>query len=71
MYSKLKHAKKWLIKILVFWGIFKILFFLLKDVLFQTFDIPDPYNNIIQMASLVLTILISLILTVLLVKESE
>lgn len=45
--------------------------FLLYDVLFQFVSITDPYDMIVHMVSLALIILISIIITVLLVRGNE
>lgn len=68
--SRIKNSiRKWMITILVFWGIFKILFYLLSDVIFQFIDIPKPYNSYIQLTASGIIILLSLIFTSLLVNE--
>ncbi|HEY4392376.1 MAG TPA: hypothetical protein VGN02_13620, partial [Paenibacillus sp.] len=64
-----KSIRKWIIFLLVFWGLFKILFYLLSDVIFQFIDIPKPYELPIQMTASGLIILLSLIFTSLLVNE--
>lgn len=47
----MKSIKKWVVILLVFWGMWKILIFLLRDVLFEVLTFPDPYANILQTAS--------------------
>ncbi|EOS55829.1 MULTISPECIES: hypothetical protein [Paenibacillus] len=66
----MKSFKKWAVILLVFWGIWKIFFFLLKDVLFAVLTFPDPYANILQMVGMGMILLLSLIFTALLVKDS-
>jgi len=64
-----RSIRKWLISVLVFWGMFKILLYLLSDVIFHFIDIPKPYDFPIQLVSLGIIILLSLVLTSLLVNE--
>lgn len=64
-----KSIRKWMISILVFWGIFKIMLYLLTDVIFQFITIPSPYDFYIQLAASGIIILLSLIFTSLLVNE--
>ncbi|MDU0330238.1 hypothetical protein RW092_08470 [Paenibacillus sp. 3LSP] len=66
----MKSFKKWAVILLVFWGIWKIFFFLLNDVLFAVLTFPDPYANILQMVGMGMILLLSLIFTALLVKDS-
>jgi Na+-driven multidrug efflux pump len=64
-----KSIRRWIISILVFWGMFKILFYLLSDVIFQFIDIPKPYDFYIQLTASGIIILLSLIFTSMLVNE--
>ncbi|WP_019638601.1 hypothetical protein [Paenibacillus fonticola] len=63
--------KKWTVTILVAWSIFRILLFIVKDIIFQYISISSPYDNIVQMASLAVIILLSFILAALLVQEDS
>lgn len=56
----------WAIRILVFWGIFKILFFFLKNIPFYFLGIVDPYLNILEIVGAFLVVLLSFIFTALL-----
>lgn len=55
--------KIWLVRLLVFVGLFRILLFLVKDVLFMYVTIPSPYDLPIQIAATALVVLLSLIFT--------
>ena len=48
---------------------FKILFYLLTDVIFQFIAIPKPYDFYVQLAVSGIIILLSLIFTSLLINE--
>jgi hypothetical protein len=65
----MKLVKKWIVTILVFWGLWRILFYLLSKVLFEVLIFPEPYANVIQMVGIGITLLVTLILTSLLVKD--
>ena len=68
--SRLKKSiRKWIISILVFWGIFKMLLYLLTDVIFQFISLPRPHDFYIQLAASGIIILLSFIFTSLLVNE--
>lgn len=69
--NAIKKIKEWIITLLVFWGILKISLFLLNDVLFQFVSITDPYDMIVHMVILAMIILLSIIITVLLVRGNE
>lgn len=61
--------KKWTITILVFWGIYKILFFTLKDIIFGFINISEPYNSLLQIIGHGFVILLSGIFTTTLVDD--
>ncbi|WP_435922682.1 hypothetical protein [Paenibacillus sp. DYY-L-2] len=63
--------KKWLVKIFVFAGLFRILLYLVKDILFTYVTIPAPYDLPIQIAVMALVLLLSLIFTVVLTKSGH
>lgn len=72
MNISLKQLKKWIVTILVFWGVLRMLFFILTDLIFRFITIPDrALNNIVQMVSLVVVVLLSIILTALLVSDHK
>ncbi|WP_422658877.1 hypothetical protein ACK8P5_25020 [Paenibacillus sp. EC2-1] len=62
----MNNMRTWTIRILVFWGIFKILFFLLKNIPFYSLGIVDPYLNILEIVGSFLVVLLSFIFTALL-----
>ncbi|GAA0408807.1 hypothetical protein [Paenibacillus motobuensis] len=64
-----KSIRKWIISILVFWGIFKMLLYLLTDVIFQFISLPRPHDFYIQLAASGFIILLSLIFTSLIVND--
>lgn len=67
----INNIRKWTINVLVFWGIFKILFFIFKDIIFQYITFPEPLNAFLQIASLGIVVLLTFIFTSLLVKGNN
>ncbi len=67
----IKTIKNWIVVVLVFWGIFQLLFYVLRQWIFAYLTLPSPYENMIQMICLVVIILLSIIFAVLLVRGNS
>lgn len=65
----MRIVKPWIITLLVGWGIFQILFSLLKDVIFAYVTIPKPYDLFFQIVGIALTILLTFLFTAVLVND--
>ncbi|MEF2966816.1 hypothetical protein V3851_13320 [Paenibacillus sp. M1] len=59
----IKAFKHWAVKMLVFIALFQILFFLLKNVLFNSIHLAVNYENVVQMVSAAVIVLVAALLT--------
>lgn len=64
-----RPVKRWIITLLVGWGIFQILFYLLNNVLFEYVTFPQPYDLFSQIVGAALVILLTFLFTALLVND--
>lgn len=61
----------WIVAVLVFFSLSRILYWVLKEIVFDLLTVPDPYNNVIQMAAMGVMLLVSLVCTSLLVGRKK
>ncbi|WP_150266193.1 hypothetical protein [Paenibacillus tepidiphilus] len=66
-----RAMRHWIVAGLVFLSLSRILYWALKEIVFDLLTVPDPYNNVVQMAAMGVILLVSLVCTSLLVGREK
>ncbi|ASA23670.1 hypothetical protein B9T62_24480 [Paenibacillus donghaensis] len=66
-----EQVRKWIITLLVFWGLFQIMYYLLVNIVTEYIIFREPFNNVFQIVGLGLIVLLSLLLTSVLVHPKD
>lgn len=61
------QLRKWLLRILVFWSIWRIVSYVIIDLILNFFEISKPYDIPVGLVALSLVLISSLVFTTLLV----
>lgn len=64
-------VRKWILRFLVFWSLWRMISYIMIDVVLDLFTFSEPYDIPIGLVTFTLILLLSLILTALLVDGHE